>query len=180
MAVYKETLRLMSHGGTPSYMNITSEVRAAVGKSGIQNGIAAVISPHTTCSVFFEEFVHDRTEDGAEFLQADLNRVLSEIIPNQTTFWPEGEYIYPGPEHFDAVAQWPDAEFYLPGGDNTQLLNGDAHLKATLLGSSQVFPVEEGGLGLGVTGYLSAFILTIALWVNPLSKYVHVQEIPLK
>ena len=154
MAVYRETIGLMSHGRTPSYINITPQVKEAVAKSGIKEGIVTVISPHTTCSVFFEEFVHDVTEDGTEYLQADLDHVLQKIIPNQTKLPPEGEYMYPGQAHFDAVAQWPDVEFYLPGGDKTQLLNGDAHLKATILGSSQVFPVEEVKLGVGVTGYI--------------------------
>lgn len=143
MAVYRETIPLMSHGGTPSYINITPQVKKAIAESGIQNGTVTVISPHTTCSVFFEEFVHDVTEDGTEFLQLDLDHVLETIIPNQTKLPPEGEYRYPGQAHFDAVSEWPDVEFYLPGGDKTQLLNGDAHLKATLIGSSQVFRVDR-------------------------------------
>ena len=75
MAVYKEVISLQSHGGTPTYINVTEEVKKAIADSGIQNGIVAVISPHTTCSVFFEEYVHDVTEDGDEFLQADLNDI---------------------------------------------------------------------------------------------------------
>ena len=151
MAVYKETIAVESHGTTPTYVNITPQVRAAIQNSGIQNGTCTVISPHTTCSVFFEEFVHDFTEDGEEFLQVDLNRVLSSIIPDQTR---EGIFLYPGEEHYKAVASWPDAEAYLPGGDRTALWNGDAHLKATLLGSSQVFDVDNGNLGVGTTGYI--------------------------
>lgn len=65
MAVYKETILLKSHGKIPTYVNITPQVREAIEKSGIQNGICTVISPHTTCSVFFEEFVHDYNEAGA-------------------------------------------------------------------------------------------------------------------
>ena len=65
MAVYKETILLKSHGKTPTYVNITPQVREAIEKSGIQNGICTVISPHTTCFVFFEEFVHDYNEAGA-------------------------------------------------------------------------------------------------------------------
>ena len=64
MAVYKETIMLKSHGGTPTYVNITPQVREAIEKSGIKNGICVAISPHTTCSVFFEEFVHDYNEAG--------------------------------------------------------------------------------------------------------------------
>lgn len=151
MAVYRETVEVQSHGTTPTYVNITPAVRAAIEKSGIKEGICTVISPHTTCAVFFEEFVHDFTPEGEEFLQVDLNRVLSSLIPDQTR---EGIYLYPGEEHYRAVASWPNAEEYLPGGDRTALWNGDAHLKATLLGSSQTFSVEGGKLGVGTTGYI--------------------------
>lgn len=154
MTVYQETVSLMSHGGTPSYIDVTSDVKAAIAKSGITTGTCTVISPHTTCAVFFEEYVHDTLPDGTEFLQADLDDALAKIFPNQTAVPPEGEYRYPGPEHYADVASWPDAEAYLPGGDKTQLLNAEAHLKATLLGSSQVFAVTDGKLAVGVTGYV--------------------------
>ena len=67
---------------------------------------------------------------------------------------PAGGYRYPGPEHYADVATWPDAEVYVPAGDKTQLLNAEAHLKATLIGSSQVFAVTDGTLAVGVTGYI--------------------------
>ena len=151
MSVYKKTIAVQSHGGTPSYSNITPYVKEAIAESGIQNGICAVISPHTTCSIFFEEFVHDFNEEGDEFLQEDLNHVLEKIIPNHTS---EDTYRYPGEKHYADVASWPNAEEYLPNGDRTALWNGDAHLKATLLGSSQVFDVEQGALGVVTTGYV--------------------------
>ncbi len=151
MAVYKETIEVHSHGGTPTYVNITPQVRAAIEKSGIKEGICAVISPHTTCAVFFEEFVHDFNEAGDEFLQEDLNNVLAKIIPDQTG---EGIYNYPGEKHYEAVRSWPDWEVYLPGGDRKALWNGDAHLKATMIGSSEVLDVTDGKLGVGETGYV--------------------------
>ncbi|MHC1684605.1 MAG: YjbQ family protein [Clostridiaceae bacterium] len=151
MAVYKEQINLTSHGKTPSFFDITPQVKEAIKNSGIQNGTCTVISPHTTCSVFFEEFVHDVTEDGDEFLQVDLNNVLQKIIPDNIA---EGQYNYPGEEHYKDVATWPDAEAYLPNGDRTALLNCDAHLKSTILGSSEVFEVDNGKLGVGTTGYV--------------------------
>ena len=36
MAVYKETILVESHGTTPTYVNITPMVKAAIEKSGIQ------------------------------------------------------------------------------------------------------------------------------------------------
>ena len=150
MAVFKKYLSLASHGGTPTFINITSDLRNAIAESGIREGIATVISPHTTCAVFFEEFVHDVDESGTEFLQNDLNAVLTKVIPDQTA---EGQYRYPGEAHYKAVEGWDNAEEYLPGGDRTALWNCDAHLKATLVGSSATFEVSNGKLGVGTTGY---------------------------
>lgn len=39
-------------------------------------------------------------------------------------------------------------------GDRTALLNCEAHLKATLIGSSETFEVDNGALGVGTTGYV--------------------------
>ena len=150
MSVFKKHLSLESHGGTPTFLNITSDLRAAIEESGIREGIATVISPHTTCAVFFEEFVHDVDEIGTEFLQNDLNHVLEKLIPNQTDW---NQYQYPGEAHYKAVESWPDAAAYLPNGDRTALWNCDAHLKATLIGSSETFEVADGKLGVGTTGY---------------------------
>ena len=94
--------------------------------------------------------MHDVDETGTEFLQNDLNAVLKKIIPDQTDW---NQYQYPGEEHYRAVERWPDAEAYLPGGDRTALWNCDAHLKATLIGSSETFDVTDGKLGVGTTGY---------------------------
>ena len=152
MAVYKEQIEgLMSKGGTPTYINITKEVNEIIKKSGIKDGICCVISPHTTCSVFFEEFTHDLMPDGKEFLQQDLDNVLNKLVPEQTTY---GQYYYPGVKHYEDVESWPDAEKYLPNGDRTALLNCDAHLRSTFIGSSATFEVDNGKLGVGTTGYV--------------------------
>ena len=154
MKIYKEQINLKSHGKTPTFINITPQVKDAIANSGIQSGIVTIISPRTTCSVFFEEYVHDTLEDGTEFLQKDLNDALTKIMPDQTEIPPAGEYLYPGPEHYADVASWPDAEVYLPGGDKTALLNCDAHMKSTLIGNSATLEVEDGKLAVGSTGYV--------------------------
>ena len=151
MINYRKVLNLMSKGGKPTYINITGQVREAIAESGVKEGVCYVISPHTTCSVFFEEFVHDEDENGNDFLQLDLNEVLDKIIPENVR---EGQYHYPGEKHYEAVASWPDAAAYLPNGDRSALLNCDAHLRSTLLGSSQIFDVTGGKLGAGTTGYI--------------------------
>ena len=154
MTVYHTTIEVQSHGGTPSFINVTDQVRQAVADSAITNGLCAVMSPHTTCSIYFDEWTHDEFEDGTDYLQFDLNRVIGSFIPNQTEFPPADGYHYPGNKHFEEVETWPSAPQYLPGGDRSQLLNADAHLKSSLIGSSQTFPIIDGELGFGVTGYI--------------------------
>ncbi len=151
MAVYKEELELQSKGTRPTYINITEQVRQAIKNSGIKDGLVTVISPHTTCSVFFEEFVHDIDENGNEFLQNDLNTVLEKIIPDQVDI---DTYTYPGEAHYQAVEAWPNAAEYLPNGDRKALWNCDSHLKSTILGSSESFEVDDGDLGVGTTGHI--------------------------
>ena len=152
MAVYKETINdIKSKGGSPTYINITSEVRETIKRSGIKDGVVHVISPHTTCSVFFEEYVHDTMPDGKEFIQQDLDNVLAKIIPDQTAW---GQYFYPGVKHFEDVETWPDYLKYLPSGTREELMNCDAHIKATILGNSATFEVDNGELGVGKTGYV--------------------------
>lgn len=154
MTTHATSTRLTSRGGSPSFLDVTDQVREAIADSGITTGTATVMSPHTTCSVYFDEFAHDIAEDGNDFLQHDLDAALSRMFPPQTDFPPAQGYSYPGEAHYQAVEAWPDAAAYLPGGDRTQLFNADAHLKASILGSSETFPVLDGKLALGPTGYI--------------------------
>lgn len=155
MSVFHHKVSLPSHGTTPTFTSVNDAVREAIGKSGIRNGIVAVMSPHTTCGVYFDEFAHDLKDDGStDFLQDDLNACLAKIIPDQTAFPPDKGYQYPGEAHFTDVETWPNALDYLPGGDRSALLNADAHIKSSIIGSSATFPVVDGELGFGVTGYI--------------------------
>ncbi|MCG7428034.1 YjbQ family protein [Helcobacillus sp. ACRRO] len=143
-----------SRGGDPSFIDVTDQVRAAIADSGITTGTCSVISPHTTCAVYFDEFAHDMASNGNDDLQNDLNAALTKIVPAQNDFPPAHGYAYPGEAHFQAVESWPEAATYLPDGDRSQLLNADAHIKASILGSSEVFAVIDGKPGFGTTGYV--------------------------
>src|SRR5699024_3116578 len=100
---------LTSNGQRVTYHNITEQVKEIVAKSGIKNGICLVQSPHTTCSVIFEEFMHDLDFNGDEFLQVDLNRILDRIIPRELT--ENTDYHYPGPKHLDFLLSLDDPDY---------------------------------------------------------------------
>ena len=143
MAVYKETVKMETLAGKPTYVDVTASVAAAVENSGIKEGVVTVISCHTTCAVFSEEFDHDYTPAGDTYLQADLNAGLERVFPEQHAW---NTYRYPGLRHFEEVESWPNLDAWLPGGDRTMLWNGDAHLRSTLIGSNQTFEVADGKL----------------------------------
>lgn len=149
MTVYKSTIEVDTKAGISTYIDVTEQVNETVSKSGIKDGIAAVITSHTTCAVFYEEDAHDKNEDGLDTLQQELNNVLEKIIPNHDS---AETYVYPGEEHYQVVESWDNAEDYLPGGDRSALWNGDAHLKSTIIGTSEVFNVENNKLVVGSTG----------------------------
>ena len=150
--VYREEIKdIKSKGGSPTYNNITEQVKEVVERSGIRDGVVHVISPHTTCSVFYEEYVHDTMPDGKEFIQQDLDNALAKIIPDQTAW---GQYYYPGVKHFEEVEAWDDYLSYLPSGTREELMNADAHLRATILGNATTFAVEDGKVAIGKTGYI--------------------------
>lgn len=146
---HKEMVHVTSVGGRPSYHNITQEIKGIVERSGIKNGICVVQSQHTTCSVIFEEYVHDLDFNGDEYLQVDLNRILERIIPRETT---DGtEYRYPGPKHLDFLMSLDDPQYPKEPGT---ILNGDAHIRGSLFGASETFIIEDGKLQIGSVGYI--------------------------
>jgi len=105
MAVHKGRIVVETLAGKPTYVDITRQVRDVVRGSGVAEGVVAVISQHTTCAVFTEEFDHDRNPDGDTFLQTDLTNGLQRVFPEQRDWV---TYNYPGERHFEEVESWPD------------------------------------------------------------------------
>lgn len=149
MKIYQETIHLESHGNRVTYHEITDKVNQILKESRVNNGIVVVQSPHTTCSVMFEEFVHDKDFKGDEFLQVDMNRILEKIVPRQVT--ENQDYRYPGPKHLKFLLSMDDPNH---PHDPAAILNGDAHIKASLFGASETFIVENEKMAIGSVGYI--------------------------
>lgn len=142
-----DKLTLRSNGKRVTYHNITEEVKTVLEKSDIKNGLCVIQSPHTTCSVIFEEFVHDLDFNGDEYLQVDLNRILDRIIPREMS--ENTEYRYPGQKHVDFLMGMNDPNY--PADPGT-ILNGDAHIRASFFGASESIIIKEGKLQIGTVG----------------------------
>lgn len=149
MKIVQDTLILRSNGVRPTYHEISKQVKEILERSEIQNGVVVVQSPHTTCSVIFEEFVHDTDFNGDEYLQVDLNRILDRIVPRELT--DNRDYRYPGPKHLDFLMSLDDPNY--PKDPGT-ILNGDAHIRGSLFGCSESFIVREGKMLIGTVGYI--------------------------
>ena len=151
MVVKYDEFIVESFKGRSSFIDVTPQVRDIVENSGISTGIVTVATTHTTCAVFLEEYTHDEDSQGVDYLSVDLERVLTKVVPHHSS---KDSYLYPGEKHYQAVESWPNAEEYLPGGNRSLLFNGDAHIKATLIGESVTIPIKNEGITLGTTGYI--------------------------
>jgi len=145
MKIHREIIKVKSAGLHPTFHDVTKEVKAILGRSGMQNGLCTVYSHHTTCSVMIQECSHDHTYFGLEYLQQDLCNIMEKLAP---TCRVEGQYMHPGPKHIDfalneakEVGAWTS-------------LNTDAHLRSCFFGRSESIVIVDGALDLGEFGYI--------------------------
>lgn len=125
------------------FFNITEDIKEMIKETGVSNGTITVQSLHTTCAVFFEEYVHDEDPNGHDYLQIDLNNYLRKIFPDEVAF--NDNYFYPGPKHMNREGR-PHFDF------QGISLNGPAHLKSTIIGASQTFVIDNGIIQTGPFG----------------------------
>jgi len=123
--VFQREHSLRTKGGL-EIRDITDEVKECVADSGVNDGIACVYSPHTTCCVRVNEF-----ETG--FLE-DFVRMLRRIVPSQKYY---------------VFFNWArPTENICP--EDMEFGNGHSHCMAMLLGpAGESIPVRDGELCLG-------------------------------
>jgi secondary thiamine-phosphate synthase enzyme len=98
---------------------LTDQLRTVVANSGIQNGLAAVITMHTTTGIGVNE--------NLECLESDIDEALKRLVPEGLPY---------------AHAR------ILPDYGSTAG-NPTGHIKSMLTGNSCIFPVMEGKLIMG-------------------------------
>src|SRR5699024_10882474 len=96
MKTYSDNLTLTSYGDRVTYHEITEQIKKILAASNIQEGLCVVSSPHTTCSVIFEEKSYDESVYGYDYLQLDLNNLLEKLVPDCKA---HSQYFHPGPDY---------------------------------------------------------------------------------
>ncbi len=141
--IYKETFKVDSRHRAITFHNVTAQLKEAVKKSGIKNGIAVVYSHHTTCCVITQECAFDMSMTGLETLQQDLVNVMDKMVPECKY---EGMYLHPGPKALK-FAEEHDEDAW--GCHNT-----DAHLRSSIIGRSETIVIDAGECDLGEFGFV--------------------------
>ena len=141
--IYKEKIKVDSNHRAITFHNVTAQLKEAVKKSGIKNGIAVVYSHHTTCCVITQECAFDMSMTGLETLQQDLVNVMDKMVPECKY---EGMYLHPGPKALK-FAEEHDEDAW--GCHNT-----DAHLRSSIIGRSETIVIDDGEADLGEFGFV--------------------------
>ena len=141
--VYREKIKLQSRDRAVSFHDVTEQVKEAVKRSGVKDGIAVVYSHHTTCSVITQECAFDMSMTGLETLQQDFVEMFEQILPTQRK---EGMYLHPGPKALKFAEEHDE--------DARGCHNTDAHLRSALVGRSEVIAVYDGQMDLGEFGLI--------------------------
>ena len=139
LEVYHKQLTFKTKGNKTTYFDIKDDCMAFLKKIKVGDGTLIIQSPHTTCSVFLEEMDYDYTAIEDEYLQQDLNKGLNLMFPKQLAY--DDYYKYPGPLHRAWGMNLANGELK---NNSAILLNADAHLKATIVGSNVSIIIKNG------------------------------------
>ncbi|MFB4354260.1 YjbQ family protein [Microbacterium sp. LS_15] len=124
------------------FFDVTDEVVRVVGSSGVVDGVLYAFTPHTSCCVLIQEESEDVTYYGTQLLLQDTMNVFAKIVPPTRH---EGQYLHPGPIHIRNAAE-------LRGEHPSWGLNTDGHIVSSIIGRSEVVPVQAGEPVLGEFG----------------------------
>ena len=100
-------------------INITDRVRELVAETGVQDGVANVMTMHTTTAITVNEGLPD--------LEDDLVELLADLVPANRTFR-HSRFLH---------------------SDGQMAVNAPSHLRGAMLGMQVIIPVEDSKLVLG-------------------------------
>ena len=81
MSVYHDQLELRTHG--QGLYEITDEIQAKIGGSGVQNGTVTLFVQHTSCSIVIMENADPTARD-------DLEEFFNRLVPEDADYFTHG------------------------------------------------------------------------------------------
>ena len=129
----------MSKGGSPTYINITDEVKAIVKKAASKRVLSASFRRIQPVLYFMKNSYKTECLTGKSPFCRTLKTVWKKIIPEHHSW---GTYYYSGVKHFEDVECWDYYLKFLPSGTREELMNADAHLRSAILGNSETLAIE--------------------------------------
>jgi secondary thiamine-phosphate synthase enzyme len=121
MKIHKQKIEKESHSQI-EFIDITHEIEEVVRESKIKNGQILVFSPHTTAGIAVNQ--------NETLLKQDFQRLLYKLVPIDERY---------SHDLFELKS----------GSKSDGRSNGHSHCKNLILGSSEVFLVEDGKILLG-------------------------------
>ena len=145
--VFHKEIKIKTVSGRTSYHDIQNDLVQIVESVDVRDGILVISTPHTTCSFYYEENMHDRNFYGDDFLQVDINNLMEKLAPKMTS---ENQYNSPGEEHIKFGLSLTDPNY---PAEKWVMLNTDAHLKSSVFGThSETLIIKDGQLLCGSLG----------------------------
>jgi secondary thiamine-phosphate synthase enzyme len=144
------------------FFDVTAELTDFVSRSGVADGVVLAYSAHTSCCVLLQEESEDTTYYGTQLILQDTLNVFAQIAPPARH---EGQYLHPGPIHIRNAAELRDE---LPEWG----LNTDGHIISSILGRSEIVPVQNG---LPILGEFGRVYFGDLDSVRPRQRTVHFQ-----
>lgn len=74
-----DEIKLHTVAGRASYHDLREDLVEITHKSGLKDGLMTITTPHTTCSFFYEETMHDVNYFGDDLLHVDINEVMEKL-----------------------------------------------------------------------------------------------------
>lgn len=147
MLFIHDEIKINTVSGRNSYHDIRQNLLDMLENTNVSDGIMVVSTGHTTCSLYFDETMHDCNFFGDEYLQVDINNTMEKIAPKMTS---ENQYNSPGPKHIAFGLSLGDSNY---PAEKWTMLNTDAHLKSSIYGTnSMTLIIKDGELMLGSLG----------------------------
>ena len=118
-----------------SMVDLTATLKDVVAKTGVTEGVATVLSKHSTVGVMINEWEPRFVDDARHFLLG--------LAPR------EGHYLHNDLDYRVGPPDWPGGDEAWRAFRQTEPVNAHSHLIQFVVGTTESIPIHEGALAIG-------------------------------